>query len=179
MSDETLENHHHDSSEDASVVVLADPEPSNAAADSDADASTTADDAPQPSATTAVDGDEINACDSSSSSSSSSSSVAEALSSMLSSVIRDFDSRAEDAGRSQDQLSFAIDRLTRELDQLLEDAPLPFIMQHAVKVSGVRKRVSSLNTLLKSIQRRLDNIDRMVSVGLPHEKAAAESLRQN
>ena len=108
MSDETLENHHHDSGEDASVVVLADPEHSNAAADSDADASTTADEAPQPSATTAVDGDEINACDSSSSSL-----VAEALSSMLSSVIRDFDSRAEDAGRSQDQLSFAIDRLTR------------------------------------------------------------------
>ncbi|PSR85458.1 Exodeoxyribonuclease 7 large subunit isoform 2 [Actinidia chinensis var. chinensis] len=163
MSDETLENHNHDSSEDASVVVLADPEPSNAAADSDADASATADDAPQPSATTAVDGDEINACDSSSSSSSS---VAEALSSMLSSVIRDFDSRAEDAGRSQDQLSFAIDRLTRELDQLLEDAPLPFIMQHAAKVSGVRKRVSSLNTLLKSIQRRLDNIDRMYLIEL-------------
>ncbi|GFS45283.1 SNARE-associated protein-like protein [Actinidia rufa] len=162
MSDETLENHHHDSSEDASVVVLADPEPSNAATDSDADASATADDAPHPSATTAVDGDEINACDSSSSSSS----VAEALSSMLSSVIRDFDSRAEDAGRSQDQLSFAIDRLTRELDQLLEDAPLPFIMQHAVKVSGVRKRVSSLNTLLKSIQRRLDNIDRMYLIEL-------------
>lgn len=53
-----------------------------------------------------------------------------------------------------------------ELDQLLEDAPLPFIMQHAVKISVVRKRVSSLNMLLKSIQRRLDNVDRMLSVGL-------------
>lgn len=53
-----------------------------------------------------------------------------------------------------------------ELDQLLEDAPMPFIMQHAVKISIVRKRVSSLNTLLKSIQRRLDNVDRMLTVGL-------------
>ncbi|GFS41408.1 hypothetical protein Acr_00g0074100 [Actinidia rufa] len=104
-SEFTSHDHHPDSGEDTSVVVLADPGPSNAVTESDA--STASDDVPQPSATTAVDGDEINACDSSSSS------VAEALSSMLSSVIRDFDSRAEDAGRSQDQLSFAIDRLTR------------------------------------------------------------------
>lgn len=55
-----------------------------------------------------------------------------------------------------------------ELDQLLEDAPLPFIMQYAAKISGVRKRVSSLNSVLKSIQRRVDNIDRMLSVGLLH-----------
>lgn len=53
-----------------------------------------------------------------------------------------------------------------ELDQLLEDAPLPFIMQHAAKISGVRKRVSSLNSVLKSIQRRVDNIDRLLSVGM-------------
>lgn len=55
-----------------------------------------------------------------------------------------------------------------ELDQLLEDAPSPFIMQHAAKISGVRKRVSSLNSLLKSIQHRVDNIDRMLSVGVLH-----------
>lgn len=55
-----------------------------------------------------------------------------------------------------------------ELDQLLEDAPLPFIMQHAAKISGVRKRVSSLNSVLKSIQRRVDNIDRMLSAGMLH-----------
>lgn len=52
-----------------------------------------------------------------------------------------------------------------ELDQLLEDAPLPFIMQHATKLSNVRKRVSSLNLLLRSVQHRLDNIDRMMSIG--------------
>jgi len=55
-----------------------------------------------------------------------------------------------------------------ELDQLLEDAPLPFIMQHAAKISSVRKRVSSLNSLLKSIQGRIDNIDRMISIGTTH-----------
>jgi elongation factor 1-alpha len=53
-----------------------------------------------------------------------------------------------------------------ELDQLLEDAPLPFIMQHAAKISGVRKRVSSLNFVLKSIQKRVDNIDRLLSVSM-------------
>lgn len=58
--------------------------------------------------------------------------------------------------------------ISAELDKLLEDAPLPFIMQHAAKISGVRKRVSSLNSLLKSIQRRVDNIDGMLSMGLAH-----------
>ncbi|GMY33401.1 SNARE-associated-like protein [Fagus crenata] len=95
-------------------------------------------------------------------------SIAKGLSSTLTTVISDFDSRAQDTLKSQDHLSSAIDRLTRELDQLLEDAPLPFIMQHAAKISGVRKRVSSLNSLLKSIQRRVDNIDRMLSAGMIH-----------
>lgn len=54
-----------------------------------------------------------------------------------------------------------------ELDQLLEDALLPFVMQHAAKISGVRMRVSSLNSLLKSIQRRIDNIDLILSVSSP------------
>lgn len=58
--------------------------------------------------------------------------------------------------------------LLTELDQLLEDAPLPFIMQYAAKILGVRKRVSSLNSLLKSIQQRVDIIDRLLSVGLLH-----------
>lgn len=39
--------------------------------------------------------------------------VARGLSSTLATVIRDFDSRAQDTLRSQDQLSFALDRLTR------------------------------------------------------------------
>ncbi|PPD75375.1 hypothetical protein GOBAR_DD27714 [Gossypium barbadense] len=94
--------------------------------------------------------------------------LAKALSSMLTSLIKDFDSKALDTLASQDILSSSIDRLTRELDQLLEDAPSPFIMQHAVKFSNVRKRVLSLNLLLKSIQRRVDNIDRMLSMGLQH-----------
>ncbi|KAL9322070.1 hypothetical protein ACSQ67_010123 [Phaseolus vulgaris] len=64
-------------------------------------------------------------------------------------------------------------RSKSELDQLLEDAPLPFIMQHAAKISSVRKRVSSLNSLLKSIQGRIDNIDRMISIGTTHACASA------
>ncbi|XP_056699201.1 uncharacterized protein [Spinacia oleracea] len=117
----------------------------------------------------------------------SSEALAEGISTMLAGVIRDFDSKAEDASRSQFQLISALDRLTsgfcdawiihfmrrdavclpkvEELDQLLEDAPLPFIMQHATKLSNVRKRVSSLNLLLRSVQHRLDNIDRMMSIG--------------
>ncbi|KAF5728205.1 hypothetical protein HS088_TW21G00350 [Tripterygium wilfordii] len=98
--------------------------------------------------------------------------LAKGLSSMLATVIRDFDTKAQSTTESQDTLASAIDRLTIELDQLLEDAPLPFIMQHAAKISGVRKRVSSLNSLLKSIQRRIDNIDRILSM----EKTVAESL---
>lgn len=94
--------------------------------------------------------------------------VPRGLSSTLATVIRDFDSRAQGTLESQDQLSSALDRLTRELDQLLEDAPLPFIMQHAAKISGVRRRISSLNSILKSMQHRVDNIDRMLSMGMLH-----------
>ncbi|XP_021675518.2 uncharacterized protein LOC110661243 isoform X2 [Hevea brasiliensis] len=100
----------------------------------------------------------------------SSDALAKGLSTMLASLIRDFDSKAQDTLKSQDQLNSALDRLTRELDQLLEDAPLLFIMQHAAKISGVRKRVSSLNSLLKSIQRRIDNMDRMLSAGVSQGK---------
>ncbi|KAJ4976661.1 hypothetical protein NE237_001767 [Protea cynaroides] len=101
----------------------------------------------------------------------SSEALAKGISSMLGSLIKDCDCKAENAAKSQDQLCFAIDRLTRELDQLLEDAPLPCLMQHAARISGVRKRVSSLNLLLKSIQRRIDNVDQMLSAGSSHGKA--------
>ncbi|KAK4753133.1 hypothetical protein SAY87_021931 [Trapa incisa] len=94
--------------------------------------------------------------------------LAKSISSLLSSVIKDFDSRAEGTLRSQDMLNSSIDRLTQQLDQLLDDAPSPFIMQHAARISNVRKRVTSLNAVLRSVQRRVDNIDRMLSVGLPH-----------
>lgn len=91
--------------------------------------------------------------------------LAKGISTLLGGVIRDFDSKAEDVSRSQNHLSSAVDRLTAELDKLLEDAPLPFIMQHATKLSNVRKRVSSLNAVLRSVQHRLDNIERMMSIG--------------
>lgn len=53
-----------------------------------------------------------------------------------------------------------------ELDQLLENAPLPFIVQHASRISSVKQRVSSLNLVLKSITRRIDNIDQMLSTNI-------------
>ncbi|CAN1263380.1 hypothetical protein LINPERPRIM_LOCUS11615 [Linum perenne] len=96
---------------------------------------------------------------------SSSDALAKALSTILSNVIKDFDSEAQNTLKSQDQLNSSLDRLTGELDRLLADAPLPFIMQHAAKISAVRKRVSSLNSVLKSIQRRIDNMDRALTVG--------------
>ncbi|XP_030476223.1 uncharacterized protein LOC115693383 [Syzygium oleosum] len=96
--------------------------------------------------------------------------VARGISSVLVSVIKDFDSRAQDTLKSQDQLSSSIDRLTSELDRLLEDAPSPFTMQHAARISSIRKRVSSMNAVLRSIQRRVDNIDRMLSTASPPEK---------
>ncbi|GMN50599.1 hypothetical protein TIFTF001_019757 [Ficus carica] len=94
--------------------------------------------------------------------------VAKGLSSMVSSLMEDYDSKAEDALRSQLHLSSSLDRLTGELDQLLEDAPAPFIMQYAGKISSVRKRVSSLNSVLKSIHQRLDNMDHMLSQSMLH-----------
>ncbi|KAI7741024.1 hypothetical protein M8C21_011954 [Ambrosia artemisiifolia] len=109
---------------------------------------------------------------------STSSQMAKGLSYTISSIINDFEAQAQQTYRSQDQLSSAIDRLTNELDQLLADAPSPFIMQHATKISGVRKRVSSLNSVLKSIQRRVDNIDRLVSAGLPNDEIASGSLAE-
>eukprot|EP01018_Ginkgo_biloba_P029533 Gb_22652 [translate_table: standard] len=89
--------------------------------------------------------------------------IAKGIASVLGPVMRDFDARAEGALKSQGVLASSIDRLTRELDKLLEDAPLPFITQHAAKLSGVRKRVLSLNSTLQVIQRRIDNIERMLS----------------
>ncbi|XP_042054558.1 uncharacterized protein LOC121799301 isoform X2 [Salvia splendens] len=123
-------------------------------------------------------GDKYGDADDTNTASSSNSALADGLSRLISSVMTAFDSRAEATGRSQDQLAFAIDRLTGELDKLLEDAPSPFIMQHAARISGVRKRVKSLNSVLKSIQWRIDNMDRMLSAGLAHETMAGESSEQ-
>ncbi|KAH7654411.1 Snapin/Pallidin/Snn1 protein [Dioscorea alata] len=96
--------------------------------------------------------------------------VAKAIESTLGVVMREFDSRSKSAERSQDELSLAIDRLTGELDKLLEDAPVPLIMRHAAKISSIRKRISAMNLLLKSIQRRMDRIDFMLSSGSLIEK---------
>ncbi|CAH9052946.1 unnamed protein product [Cuscuta epithymum] len=122
----------------------------------------------------------INVNDSNANSPTSVSAIGEALSALISSVIREFDGRADATSRSQEQLSFALDRLTGELDKLLEDVPFPFIMQHAGRISAVRKRVTSLNYVLKSLQRRVDNIDRMVApTGVTHERKTGDDGGQH
>ncbi|OAY64413.1 hypothetical protein ACMD2_12945 [Ananas comosus] len=89
-----------------------------------------------------------------------------AIAAALGGVMREFDARAEGAAQSQGELALSLDRLTGELDKLLEDAPSPFVMQHAAKISSIRKRVAALNLLLRSVQRRIDNIDRILSTGI-------------
>ncbi|XWS71232.1 hypothetical protein CRYUN_Cryun03dG0121200 [Craigia yunnanensis] len=95
--------------------------------------------------------------------------LAKALSSILTSLIKDFIPKPTTLSPAKTSLVPQLIVLPEvKLDQLLEDSPLPFIMQHAAKFSNVRKRVLSLNLLLKSIQWRVDNIDRMLSMGLQH-----------
>ncbi|KAJ3678334.1 hypothetical protein LUZ60_002137 [Juncus effusus] len=89
--------------------------------------------------------------------------LGDAIAATLGGVIRDFDARANGVSQSQEELSLSLNRLTSELDKLLEDAPTPLIMQQAAKISSIRRRVSALNLLLKSIQRRIDYIDRTLS----------------
>ncbi|KZV16244.1 hypothetical protein F511_36130 [Dorcoceras hygrometricum] len=101
--------------------------------------------------------------------------VADSLNLLISSVITGFDRTADDTFRSQDQLCSALDRLTGELDNLLEDAPSTFIMQHSARISGVRKRVRAMSSVLKSIQQRIDNMDRMISAGLMRDKLVSQS----
>lgn len=64
-----------------------------------------------PDAATDCD-DECGDVDDTITASSSNSAVADGLSSLISSVMATFDSRAEATARSQDQLAFALDRLT-------------------------------------------------------------------
>ncbi|KAG5235724.1 SNARE-associated family protein [Salix suchowensis] len=101
--------------------------------------------------------------------------LGKALSTMLVNVIKDFDSKAQDTLNSQDKLNSAIDRLTRVVGR----CTLAVYLQHAAKISGVRKRVSSLNSVLKSIQHRVDNIDRLLSVGMLQGKTTMDSSSQH
>ncbi|XP_020099681.1 uncharacterized protein LOC109718077 [Ananas comosus] len=102
--------------------------------------------------------------------------VGRAIAAALGGVMREFDARAEGAAQSQGELALSLDRLTGELDKLLEDAPSPFVMQHAAKISSIRKRVAALNLLLRSVQRRIDNIDRILSTGIQSDTRPPETV---
>ncbi|KAG2581387.1 hypothetical protein PVAP13_6KG031800 [Panicum virgatum] len=92
--------------------------------------------------------------------------LAAAIAWVLGGALREHEARAAATARSQDEVAAAVDRLNGELDKLLENAPSLVIMQHSARISTIRKRISALNMLLKSIQRRIDNIDRIISTGL-------------
>ncbi|CAO2205650.1 unnamed protein product [Urochloa humidicola] len=98
--------------------------------------------------------------------------LAAAIAGVLGGALRDHEVRAAATARSQDEVAAAIDRLNGELDRLLENAPSLVIMQHSARISAIRKRISALNMLLKSIQRRIDNIDRIISTGLASDHSS-------
>ncbi|KAL6535017.1 hypothetical protein OROMI_026391 [Orobanche minor] len=76
-------------------------------------------------------------------------------------------------------MEFSGMHVSRELDKLLEDAPSPLIMQHAARILGLRKRVNALNTVLKSIQRQIDNMDRMLELDKLLEDAPSPFIMQH
>lgn len=75
--------------------------------------------------------------------------------------------------------SFVLSGGASELDKLLENAPSPVIAQHAARISSIRKRVLALNMLLRAIQRRIDNIDRMVSTGVTSDHPSRAQLQNH
>ncbi|XP_066326123.1 uncharacterized protein [Miscanthus floridulus] len=89
--------------------------------------------------------------------------LASAIAGVLAGALREHEERAAATARSQGEVAAAVDRLNGELDRLLENAPSMVIMQHSARISSIRKRISAMNMLLKSIQRRIDNIDRIIS----------------
>ncbi|CAA6669937.1 unnamed protein product [Spirodela intermedia] len=105
--------------------------------------------------------------------------LARVIASVLAGVLEDYDAKTEAVARSQDVLGLSLDRLNGELDKLLEEAPLPFIMQHAAKISGIRKRIFALNSILKTVQKRIDNMDIILSAASPHIQLFNESVRPN
>ncbi|CAM0910877.1 unnamed protein product [Alopecurus aequalis] len=102
--------------------------------------------------------------------------LAAAIAGVLGSALEEHESRAAATAQSQGELVAAIDRLNGELDKLLENAPSPVIAQHAARISSIRKRVLALNMLLRSIQRRIDNVDRMISTGVTSDHSSRVQL---
>nr|CAD1820538.1 unnamed protein product [Ananas comosus var. bracteatus] len=98
-----------------------------------------------------------------------------AIAAALGGVMREFDARAGGAARSQGELA-SPSIASPELDKLLEGAPSPFVMQHAAKISSIRNRVAALNLLLRSVQRRIDNIDRIISIGIQSDTRPPETV---
>ncbi|XP_006659090.1 uncharacterized protein LOC102703418 [Oryza brachyantha] len=105
--------------------------------------------------------------------------LAAAIAGVLGGALQEHEASAAATARSQDELAAAVDRLNGELDKLLENAPSPVIMQQAARISSIRKRVLALNMLLRSIQRRIDNIDRIVSTGVTSDHSSHVQLHSH
>lgn len=89
--------------------------------------------------------------------------LAKGIASVLGPVMNSFDGGVEGVLKSQSILASSIDRLTRELDKLLEDVPHPYATHHATRLSGIRNRVIALNTSLRIIQKRMEMIQRLLA----------------
>ncbi|KAL3689362.1 hypothetical protein R1sor_015671 [Riccia sorocarpa] len=89
--------------------------------------------------------------------------LARGIASVVGPVIKNFETRVEEVVKSQHTLESSIDRLTRVLDKLLDDTPLPSGAQHAAKLSGIRKRVGSLSDTVRVIQGRINIMETMLS----------------
>ncbi|KAM0894049.1 hypothetical protein ACQ4PT_024720 [Festuca glaucescens] len=103
--------------------------------------------------------------------------LATAIAGVLGGALEEHEARAAATAQSQGELAAAIERLNGELDKLLENAPSPVIAQHAARISSIRKRVLALNMLLRSIQRRIDNMDRMISTGVTSDHSSRVQLQ--
>ncbi|KAM0919320.1 hypothetical protein ACQ4PT_008247 [Festuca glaucescens] len=103
--------------------------------------------------------------------------LAAAIAGALGGALEEHEAHAAATAQSQGELAAAIDRVNGELDKLLENAPSPVIAQHAARISSIRKRVLALNMLLRSIQRRIDNMDRMISTGVTSDHSSRVQLQ--
>ncbi|KAH7295122.1 hypothetical protein KP509_27G033200 [Ceratopteris richardii] len=89
--------------------------------------------------------------------------LARGIASVMGPVMNSFDAGVEGALKSQSVLASSIDRLMRELDKLLEDAPHPHAVYHATRLAGIQKRVVSLSSTIHIIQKRMDMIQRLLA----------------
>eukprot|EP00897_Mesotaenium_endlicherianum_P003577 jgi/Mesen1/3247/ME000187S02404 len=88
--------------------------------------------------------------------------IALGIESLMGPAIRECSSSMAGAFSSQQELAAQIDRLTAELDAMLDKLPLHVISQPAARLTGVSRRVQALSTTLHTVQGRMTNIHAML-----------------